>query len=159
MSTMFTRLSESDQAALHQRVLYRQIKFLNPVMRCDRQILLVGDRPAPDAPLDPDFHFTPFGALRHSSLYLNLKLHSAGIQEERLSWVNSRDAWGEYSSHSVLLQPWILIIALGGAAEQWLKRSVCRSPIIRVPHPAAWKRFHASEEYQLIPELVRALGV
>jgi hypothetical protein len=110
----------------------------------------VGDRPAPDRPDDPEYHFTPFSALWNSSLYINLALHNAGIPEEALAWVNAVDWQGKAVSYDVLDHDWELVICLGGKAEAWLKKSPRPlSPAIKVHHPAAWKRFHSKETYPL----------
>ena len=112
-------------------------------------ILLVGDRPAPSAPRDPRLH-VPFGALKNSSLYINMALQAAKINEAELSWVNAADARGVPTEYQILELPWKHIIALGNKAAAWLKKSPQHPHFVTVHHPAAWKRFHSKEPYPLI---------
>ncbi len=150
--TAFDRLDAPTRAALIFRTAFRQARFVAKEIPTKGSVLLVGDRPAPDAPDDNTFHYTPFGALKHSSLWLNLQLHNAGIPEERLYWTNAFNHRGEPSNYQVL-DTEAQIIALGGNANRW----VCSGTQIYghwlVQHPQAWKRFRSSEPYPLIEYL------
>lgn len=159
----FDKLPSGVQFAVGARVARRRFKFeiYNRLMENDvpqlteliarrHPILLIGDRPAPDAPDDPKFHFTPFGAMRHSSLWLNLQLESADVKEDSLLWINAFDYKGNPNSTSWLKMPFRRIIALGGNAEKWIKKSGLDVKYEKVHHPQAWKRFHGSEPYPLL---------
>lgn len=149
----FDRLDAETRAAITARVEFRKKRFLE-LMHCGHAkrdtILLVGEKPAPDAPDDPTFHYTPFGAEHHSSLWLNLQLHSGGIPEEWLSWVNAYDMHGEPTSRSVLCKPWKTIIALGTKARDWVQGGEQKFSHGAVHHPQYHKRFHSGTEYPLI---------
>lgn len=146
--TAFDRLDASIRAALILRTAFRQARFVAKEIPTQGSVLLVGDRPAPDAPDDPAFHYTPFGALKHSSLWLNLQLHNAGIPEERLYWINAFDRNGNPAPASHLATK-AHVIALGGNADRWI-RGHKHLGCWKVQHPQAWKRFHANEPYPLI---------
>ena len=142
----FKLLDPETRRAITDRVVLRKRQFV--AGKSSGNILLVGDRPAPSAPDDPTFHYTPFGALWNSSLWLNLLLHRANIPEQELSWVNAADFHGRPTDKQILNAKWQLIIALGGSAAKWIKPTGITFE--QVQHPAAWKRFHSKEEYPLI---------
>ena len=146
--TAFERLDAPTRAALILRTAFRQARFVAKELPTKGSVLLVGDRPAPDAPDDVTFHYTPFGALKHSSLWLNLQLHDAGIPEERLYWTNAYDHKGNPTGYEVL-DTEAQVIALGGNADVWVKKHE-RLGHWKVQHPQAWKRFHSAEPYPLI---------
>ncbi len=159
----FDRLPPGVQFALSARVAMRKHKFeiyKKMVEQRDPQaaelvkrlhtILLIGDRPAPDAPKDPKFHFTPFGAHRHSSLWLNMQLEAAEIKEQSMIWINAYDFRGEPNDSYWLALGYKKIIALGNNAEKWIKSTNLDVPYAKVQHPQAWKRFHGSEPYPLL---------
>lgn len=154
MSRALKKLEPDVRSALIVRCIERKKDFLareRLQIYSAAKILIVGDCPAPSAPNDPDFHYTPFAALCHSSLYLNLQLHQGGIPESSLAWVNSADFHGNKAGYDVLRHPWSHIIALGGAAEKWLRHCPFQiSQYAKVQHPSAWKRFHYSEPYPLV---------
>jgi hypothetical protein len=155
-STGYKRLSPELQKSLLNRVMYRRYQYTKfwsrDLLPEECNILIVGDRPAPSAPADYSvFWYTPFGALRNSSLYLNLELENAGIDEHDLTWTNSTNISGESLSPAFLDPnrfPWKRIIALGGHATYWVTSAghKCES----IPHPSYWKRFHSKEPYPLI---------
>jgi hypothetical protein len=155
----FKKLDPELRKDLIERVILRKKRFLALTGKrgtfdpstCD--VLLVGDRPAPSAPDDANFHYTPFGALWNSSLYVNMELHKGGIDEARLAWVNSADFHGVPQDYSVLDLPWKHVIALGGAGSKWLKKSPQKIPHEIFHHPSSWKRFHSKEPYPLIDYL------
>lgn len=149
---MFDRLDVETKAAIKSRTAFRQARFIAAEKPTKGSVLLVGDRPAPDAPNDPTFHFTPFGAEHHSSLWLNLQLHNARIPEERLYWVNAYDRNGNASSYEALDTD-AQVIVLGGNANRWVCSGthICGQWLVQ--HPQAWKRFHSKEPYPLIDYL------
>lgn len=113
----------------------------------EAKVLIVGDCPAPSAPDDPTFHYTPFAALWNSSLFLNLGLHEHGISESELAWVNAADFHKRPTPPAILAHRWPLIVALGGAAEKWVKKHGLEC--VRFDHPAYHKRFHGKKPYPL----------
>jgi hypothetical protein len=149
----FRKLDAEVRKAIIARLLFRKARWLDLSKRgvMVPSILLVGDRPANDAPNDPEYHYTPFSALHHSSLWVNLQLHNAGIPEEWLTWINSADNWGNPMRYDVLQHPWQQIILLGGNAKKWIDRA---QPEVLVQagtlHPQAWKRFHSKDRYPLL---------
>ena len=150
------RLTEIERTGIRLRVQERIKLFTGPVRGADKRVLLVGDRPAPDAPDDDRFHFVPFGAEHHSSLWLNLLLTRSLIPERELAWVNAYDRHGNPTDPAILKHPWKAVYALGGNAAKWLKAEGKKHG--RVPHPQAWKRFHSKEPYPLIDFLKLDLG-
>lgn len=151
----FSKLQFAQKRRLVRRVSFRTQRFLDlttGVMPVNT-ILLIGDRPAPNAPADPGFHFTPFGAFCHSSLWLNRELDAAKIPEHKLTWINSADVNGEPTNAAVLKHNWTGIIALGGNAAKWVSKAKINKPFAQVQHPQAWKRFHSKEHYPLISAL------
>lgn len=156
----FKKLDAIVQKAIIKRCELRKERFLGftkmgiiPVAK----VLLVGDCPAPDAPDDLDFHYTPFGALWHSSLYLNVGLHSAKISEENLAWINAADHKKNPTKTDILEFDWPQIIALGGAAEKWIKRA--GYDCVKFDHPAYHKRFHNKRPYPLFDFLKEKINV
>lgn len=150
----FKALDQSVRWELIKRLVFRKRRFL--ALQAGQweptgQTLLVGDRPAPSAPDDPAFHYTPFAALWHSSLWLNLQLERASIAEETLGWVNSADLQGRPTNQDVLRKDWGRVICLGGNAARWCRQAGV--PHLQVHHPQAWKRFHPKEPYPLIQAL------
>jgi hypothetical protein len=146
----FSKLDAETQAAIIERVNFRKRRFLQWTREGRvpaAKILLVGDCPANDAPDDPQFHFTPFGALRNSSLFVNLELHYAGIDECNLAWCNSSDFRKVPTTYDLLSPDWPHIIALGGAAEKWVLKG--GRSCVRIDHPAYHKRFHSRSPYAL----------
>lgn len=155
----FKKLDPETRKAIINRVIFRKHRFLRWTRKGlvpEAKILLVGDCPANDAPNDPEFHFTPFGALWNSSLFINLALHNAGIAEQDLAWCNAADYKKVPTSYELLVPEWPLIVALGGAAEKWIKKA--GKNCVRFDHPAYHKRWKSKEEYPLIPFLKEALG-
>jgi hypothetical protein len=148
----FDELDAGLQKALLRRVAVRQERYI--AMNNQRwkpmngEILLMGDRPAPSAPNDPTFHFTPFAALTHSSLYLNVLLEQFAIDEEQLGWMNAYDRAGIATDTRPLSYRWSHVFALGFSPSSFLTKAGV--PHTRVMHPQAWKRFHSKEPYPLI---------
>jgi hypothetical protein len=147
----FKRLDPDLQHALIMRVAFRKRRFL--AMQAGQwvpkgQLLLIGDRPAPSAPNDPNFHYTPFGALENCSLWLNIQLERAGVPEDQLGWLNAADFNGNDTDSRYLDLPWGRRICLGANASKWAKGAGI--DVLQVHHPQAWKRFHARDPYPLI---------
>lgn len=147
----FKALEPGTRKAIIDRIVFRKRRFLaltkKGVYCPTAKILIVGDCPAPSAPDDAEFHYTPFGALWNSSLFLNLGLHTHGIDESSLAWVNAADFHKRPTDHSILDHQWSLIVALGGAAEKWVKKA--GKECVRFDHPAYHKRFHGKAPYPL----------
>jgi len=125
----------------------------------DVRVVLIADTPGPGRPTIPGYHHTPFYSTKNSSLWLNRQLAEAGIDEKHLLWFNSTLADGSsldpvYLKDLETMDP--VIVALGGNAEKWLLKVADRTDYLKVHHPQAWKRFHSSEEYPLIPILKAA---
>lgn len=148
----FTMLDSGLQKTLLHRVSIRKERYV--AMNQQRwkpmrgEILLIGDRPAPSAPDHPAFHFTPFGALSHSSLWLNLLLEQHAIDEDQLGWMNAYDRAGIPSDPGQLSYRWSHVFALGNSPSSFLKRAGIQHTTVM--HPQAWKRFHSKESYPLI---------
>jgi hypothetical protein len=157
----FRNLDKIVRLAIINRCVARKYAFLktNSLVRSDStqflefvkgKVLLIGDRPAPSAPDDPEFHYTPFAALWNSSLWLNLKLHEAGVDEANLRWINSAEKNGTPTNYGIMLGEFSKVICLGGNAEKWLLKTGWGKAYSRVDHPAYWKRFHPKDDYPLI---------
>jgi hypothetical protein len=103
--------------------------------------LVVGERS--NGPFDLPFH-----AGGGSSLYLNECLAAAGYQESELALVNAfrQDGMAE------TLARFPYTIALGNDAFDACKAQG-RSPGIKVPHPAYWKRFHTNDRHEYVKKL------
>jgi hypothetical protein len=159
----FKKLSPILRHKLICRIKQRKLDFLHlqqyGMMRHadeEHRILLVGDRPAPSAPDDPEFHYTPFGALWNSSLWINQQLENAEIPESSTAWINAHHFDGRPNSLELLKRDWKSIVVLGGNAEKWAVKSGAQ--FHRAAHPAYWKRFNSGLEYPLINFLNQELG-
>lgn len=94
----------------------------------------------------------PFCSMQGCSGWLNELLETAGIDENKLFWVNTIHD-GVYTDLQILvntLKP-SAIVALGETANVALKASGIMT--YYVYHPQYWKRFKSKEEYPLIPLL------
>lgn len=153
----FQKLEVETRKGIIDRCIFRKKRYMterHPDGAAVGKILLIGDKPAPSAPDDPGFHYTPFAALWHSSLYINKALHDAGIDEAWLFWENAYTLHDVPKDGAILTEDWGLVVALGGAAHRWMLKNG-RKPDATVHHPAAWKRFHSKESYPLIEELLK----
>ena len=124
------------------------IRLFNFINMPQNKILIVGDRPGPSAPIDPNYHHTPFYSMKHCSGWLNKLLDGSGIDENKLLWINTYDKDGipnKISPHS--LKP-SKIIALGGNASKWVKSF--KVSFTSTYHPQYWKRFRNKEIYPLL---------
>lgn len=123
------------------------------------KVMIIGDRPGPSAPLEPDYHHTPFYSMKHCSGWLNRLLFNSGVDERDLIWLNAYDKDGEPHDHEIverLLPPLddfiIPIITLGSNAAKWL-RSDGYEGFTEVKHPQYWKRFKSQERYELVDRI------
>lgn len=117
-------------------------------------ILLIGDRPGG---LGGRWHL-PFVSLTAGgcSEWLAEQLEEYDIHERALYWVNASDGVQTTRADFVdALKP-RAVVALGDAAARWCT-NVARVPFVQVDHPQHWKRFHHSESYPLIKELLKCL--
>lgn len=119
------------------------------------EVLIIGDRPGPSAPKEPDYHHTPFYSVKHCSGWLNELLWEWGTNENQLLWLNAYDKDGVPTSEELLKKnkpsdddEFPKIIALGGNAEQWLKKNGY-AHYLKVDHPQYHKRFKNKEQYFL----------
>jgi thymidylate kinase len=110
-------------------------------------VLLVGERLSPGvrAGFPPFVSFTRAGC----SAWLAEQLHTGGILERQLYWVNALGKGGRPIDPTFVagLKP-KRIIALGEVAAGWCRAS--GHAFDSAPHPQYWKRFKSSEPYQLI---------
>jgi hypothetical protein len=146
----FKKLDDETRRALIERCILRKrrfVAFTKHNVIPDALVLIVGDCPAPSAPNDPEFHYTPFAALWNSSLFLNLGLHRAGVPESALAWVNAADFHKNPTPTTILEHRWHQVVALGGAAERWVHKA--GKTCVRFDHPAYHTRFHGKTEYPL----------
>lgn len=123
-----------------------------------RDILLIADRPGPGAPKDDAYHHTPFYAKTYSGGWLNALLVEANIPETRLFWENSADRHGTPRDPLILrARSWTQVFALGNNAYDWIQKHRTllndETPIRKVMHPQAHKRWNSKEPYSLIIEL------
>lgn len=124
-------------------------------------VVIIGDRPGPAAPKEPDYHHTPFYSVKHCSGWLNELLFEWDIDESKLLWLNAYDKDGKPTADSILVKNeppqgvdgFPTIIALGGNAERWLKKNGW-TIFIKTTHPQYHKRFRNKERYDL-PLLIR----
>lgn len=153
----YTKLPVADRDAITSRLEVRRTKYIKAVggeRVGSRLVLLVGDRPGPSAPSDPDYHHTPFYSTKHCSGWLNASLHAEGIPEELLLWINAYDRLGNPADFDLLVgnQMPVSTIALGGNAAKWLEQNGY-DRFVREYHPQYWKRFHHGERYPLLDKL------
>lgn len=119
-------------------------------------IMLIGEKPTKvKNPFDVcDLLSVPFGSLSGCSGWLNNLLEDAGIQEEKLFWLNTYDGFGQKTD----IQKFVTqidpceIITLGNVAHDAVE--TLGIPHIKQRHPQYWKRFKSSEKYPLIDLLL-----
>lgn len=158
----YPKLSSEQKQKVADRLEMRKQIYIdamtNAFTKHTGKILLIGDRPGPSAPTDPDYHHTPFYSTKHCSGWLNAALELANVPEEELVWLNSADRLGNptYEEMLIRLRP-SSVICLGGNAEKWMKQAnkllQFDFPYGRYDHPQYHKRFKNSEDYQLITDL------
>jgi len=177
-SFKFSELPKVKRRNIARRLIARRKTFVNLMngtynySDLSGRILLVGDKPGPGAPADPNFHHTPFYSTIYSSGWLNYLLGEYRIDEDRLIWLNASSIrWVDGDFMDVMLgAPPLIeeryeidghfiniidpthIITLGNLAEAWVKKNTDR-PYIKQAHPQYWKRFKSKEEYPLLPLL------
>lgn len=118
----------------------------------DATVLLVGEQP--NGALD-----LPFFSAANSSAFLNGALQAAGygLTEWDVAFTNAITAKGVVRdlAYIVSQMPRLKVaVGLGRTAHNQLERQ--RVPFVKVehvPHPAYWKRFHASEPSAYITQL------
>lgn len=158
----FDKLPVETQRGITSSLRIRKNAYLAALRgeRWNVKVVLVGDRPGNGAKLLPaNHHHTPFYSTKNSSLWLNRQLFEAGVDEDKLVWMNAADLHG-VPFPIELAQGWLgnpLVVALGGNAEKWLRGG--NIDHTKVHHPQAWKRFHSKKEYPLIPLLMKALNL
>jgi hypothetical protein len=155
MNISFKNLKPDDQAAIADRLEVRKQRYLDLLSEKTviTDFLLIGDRPGPAAPTDPNYHHTPFYSTKHCSGWLNAYLHVEEIPEEKLLWINAYDRLGNPMSADISKHIKAkTVIALGNHASKWAKMvGFSKHPrFIQVPHPQWHKRFMHSEPYDLI---------
>jgi hypothetical protein len=149
----FDRLEHSVQHEYARRMTLRRKNYCSGLAgnRWWAKVILVGDKPGNGAlKLPANHHHTPFYSTKNSSFWLNKQLLDAGIHENDIFWLNAANLHG-IPTHPMHLDGWrdAKIVALGGAAETWIKQSG-KKVDAKVHHPSAWKRFHSKEAYPLI---------
>lgn len=158
----FDKLPRETQLKLSRQLSQRRLLYTSALQRRyvgNNKVILIGDKPGPGRPTTPHHH-TPFYSTKNSSLWLNLKLVEAGIDELDLLWFNAELADGSpldpvHIQDLEPLQP--KLIALGGNAEKWIRRAVPEVTYVKVPHPQFAKRFKSKEPYELIDVLKETL--
>ena len=157
----YDRLPVEVQVRIRRQLATRKHLYLQALRRvysADTRAVIIGDTPGPQRPQGPGHHYTPFYSTKNCSLWLNKLLVEAGVDETKLLWFNAKLADGsELPGHHLTdllrLNPVPLVIALGGNAEAWVRRSAPESPYIKVFHPQYAKRFRSKEPYGLIDTL------
>ena len=168
MKVSYVALNQQEKKCIDERLRVRLNRFIAATdvkVSCTAgNVLIVGDRPGPSAPLDPEYHHTPFYSTKHCSGWLNAALHLANIPEDRLVWINSADRNGNSTDTSIIkrVKPDI-IICLGGNAVKWVKGAINASgkfcEFYKFDHPQFHKRFKNSEEYPLLAFLCSYFSV
>lgn len=165
MNVSYPKLTEAEKQQVMLNLVQRRKRFEVCILKGKEKpagkVVLVGDRPGPAAPLEPDYHHTPFYSTKHCSGWLNTLLFKSGIEESDLIWINAFDKDGNPTDYKVLerVTPTDFyiggpapIIALGGNAAKWLKKGGYDN-FVQTTHPQYHKRFRNSEQYEL-PELI-----
>lgn len=158
----YADLTPSQKQSIQLRLEERRVIY-NRLIRgaVFRPILIVGDRPGPAAPTDPDYHHTPFYSTKYCSGWLNALLEVNEIPESLLMWINAYDVDGNPFDPTVLsrIPKGSNVLLLGGNAAKWyenINRSWTFTSFLSVqnfPHPQYWKRFKSKEPYPLIRTL------
>lgn len=159
----FNTLPPHDREAILRNMEIRRERFEHFVLN-GRQpsakfpaplVLIIGDRPGPAAPKEPDYHHTPFYSVKHCSGWLNELLWQWRIDETKLLWLNAYDKDGKPTPKELLRKnkpsnddSFPKIIALGGNAEKWLKMNGY-GRYIKTDHPQYHKRFKNKEQYMM----------
>lgn len=154
----YAALTEADKRKFAKRLVMRRSAYLewlrDGYLDEWRDILIVGDRPGPQAPDDTEsYHHTPFYSKYHSGGWLNEQLVLNDIAEDRLMWINSANKAGLPFQPDILkARKWTAVIALGNNAYDWVRiHGVIEA--IKVSHPQYHKRFKAAERYVLLDTL------
>lgn len=100
--------------------------------------------------------YWPFYDYGHSSLYLTNVLHSIGLREEHIMYMNAFDHDGERNLHLMGLhdhKPSLRFIPLGAKAEQALKAMGVPSHA-ELPHPSYAKRFNKIDYLEIFKHAI-----
>jgi hypothetical protein len=159
----FDRLPREAQIKIIDQLRIRRMKYTAALYRMylgNSKVIIIGDKPGPGRPSNPEYHHTPFYSTKHSSLWLNQLLIEANINELDLLWFNAELANGSplnpiYLQDLAPTNPQIIV--LGGNAESWINRHVPEAKYVRVHHPQFMKRFKSKEPYALIDEIKKVL--
>jgi hypothetical protein len=154
MQISYKALTSTQQRNVAKRLVLRKKIYLSllATQSISPDIIIVGDRPGPAAPTEPNYHHTPFYSTKYCSGWLNAGLELHEIPENRLAWVNAYSCSGEpldYNLVDRLYPRWIF--ALGNNALKWIAgRS---NQVMKFDHPQYHKRFKNKEEYPLFDYL------
>jgi hypothetical protein len=160
--TAFSRLPLERRKAILDGLMVRKQRYISALNRepLKAKVIIVGDRPGPAAPTDPDYHHTPFYSIKHCSGWLNALLQERDISENDLLWLNAADRLGNPTDPRILKDNVSLlglhIISLGGNAQRWLAKD-CKQGSEMIYHPQYWKRFRNKEPYPLIDRLAEII--
>lgn len=158
VSIRFKDLTEKQKDAVQQRLETRREIYQKLLRReqVEVKVLIIGDRPGPAAPQDPEYHHTPFYSIKHCSGWLNALLEVNNIPEENLLWINAFDTKGQLFDMSYIeTVEFDYIVALGGNAEKWCIKN--KMYYTKVTHPQYHKRFENKKPYPLIDVLLHLL--
>lgn len=169
MDASFSKLTLQQKEGVEANLEIRRKRFEHLVLKKGNftkefpqpRVTIVGDRPGPSAPTDPNYHHTPFYSTKHCSGWLNSLLFLEGIDENTLSWVNAYDRNGNATDISIVddlantCEP--SIIALGANAEKWLVKNGYAN-YLRVDHPQYHKRFKSKQYYPFIRGILDMLN-
>lgn len=157
----YPKLKEHEKEQVLRNLEIRRARFEHFILQGKKptkkfprpEVVIIGDRPGPSAPQDPDYHHTPFYSTKHCSGWLNALLWEWGIDENRLLWLNAYDKDGVPTDDKLLENnapnsQFPSIIVLGGNAEKWVKKNGWTS-YMKVDHPQYHKRFKNKERYDL----------
>lgn len=153
MTVSYKRLATEQQRGVLRRLRVRRDKYLKLLSskKVKARVLVVGDRPGPGAPTDPNYHHTPFYAINNCSGWLNSLLEINRVPEEQLLWINAYDTKGKPFDKPIDAEQFDLVVALGGNAEKWCKKNGIK--YTKVAHPQYHKRFESKKPYPLIEVL------
>lgn len=163
----FSQLTSDQKSQVKLNIAFRIARFKTSILRRRikpaGKVIIVGDRPGPAAPDNPDHGHTPFPTTTHCSGWLNALLYVEEIVESDLIWVNAYEKDGNPTDLKLL--DWLMpqdaytiapapIITLGANAAKWVKSCGYES-FVQTTHPQYHKRFRNGIKYDL-PELIRS---
>lgn len=151
----FDNLPKATRRGIIRQLVTRRKRYLAAMAgrQVDTEFIVLGDKPGPGRPTEPDYHHTPFYSTKNSSLWVNRQLVEAEILEDELVWFNATLASGDQLQKDIVA-PFVKrdarFIALGGNAAKWLSRNFPEVQFTTVFHPQFAKRFRSKEPYALI---------